>query len=48
MVFFLVLAGMLIIVSALIEEDYTFLIGSLLFVLAVFGIVAEMFWRDEI
>ncbi len=43
---FLVLAGMLIIVSALIEEDYTFFIGSLLFVLAVFGIITELFWGD--
>jgi len=48
MVFFLVLAGMLILVSALSEKDYTLFIAFLLFVLAFLGIVAELFWRDEI
>ncbi len=47
MVFFLVLGAMLILVGALSETDYTFLIASLLFVLAMFGIIAELFWRDE-
>ncbi len=48
MAFFLMLSGMLMLISVLSETDYTFFIGSLLFVLAVFGIIAELFWRDEI
>ncbi len=47
MLFFLVNAGILMLVGALIEDSPTLHIAFLLFVFAMIGILIELLWEDR-